>query len=130
MLREYEITMIANPQLSEEGSRELFEKYETMILADGGEVVRKSDWGTRKMAFPIGKHFRGHYMHYDLTAKSENLQKAERLMRIDESVLRCLSVKVGENINVDDRKAELAKLEAQAAAQKESNNNLKERGRP
>ena len=127
MLREYEFTVITNPYMQEEEAKQLVEKYETMLLAGGGEVIRKNDWGAKKLAFPIKKQYRGRYLHYDFIGKPENLAQVERLMRIDDNVLRYLSVRVGENVNVDERKAQLAKQDAQIAAQKESANALKER---
>lgn len=128
MLREYEVTIIAHPHMQEENRKSLIEKYETMLLADGGEIVRKSDWGSKKLASPIKKQFRGYYVHYDLTSKPENLKKTEQAMRIDENILRYLSIKVGENVDVDTRKAELAKIASAAAAQKEANNSFRDRG--
>ena len=120
MLREYEFTFIANSQLSDEDTKKLLEKYETILATDGGQVIKKDDWGTKKLAFPIKKHFRGRYVHYDLTCKPEHLAEAERLMRIDDNVLRYLSVRIGENVDVDVRKAQIAKLEAEAARQREN----------
>ena len=121
MLREYELTLITSTQLSDAESKKLFEKYESILCTDGGQMIRKDDWGTRKLAFPMNRHFRGHYTHYDLTTKPEQLAEAERLMRIDDHVLRYLSIRIGENVDVEKRKAEIAKAEAeaQAARQKE-----------
>lgn len=120
MLREYEFTVITNSQLSDEDSKKLIEKYEGILGSDGGQVIKKEDWGTKKLAFPINKNFRGRYFHYDLTAKPENLAETERLMRIDENVLRYLSVRIGEDVDIDVRKAEIAKAEVEAARQREN----------
>ena len=120
MLREYEVTVIINGQLTEDESKKVQTKYENILLVDGGEVVKKNDWGVRKLAFPMKGQYRGHYISYDLTTKPEHLSEAERLMRIDDQVLRYLSVKIGEDIDVAERKAQLAKMEAQAAMQRES----------
>ena len=116
MLREYEFTLITNTQLSEDDSKKLFDKYESILCADGGQIIKKDDWGARKLAFPMKKHFRGLYTHYDLTTKPEHLAEAERLMRIDDNVLRYLSVRIGEDVDVEQRKAEIAKAEAEAPA--------------
>ena len=120
MKREYELTIIANAQLGEEDHRKLIEKYEAIFLDDGGEVVLKNDWGVKRLAYPIKNHYRGRYCFYDFIGKAEHLKEAERLMRIDENILRYLVVKIGENTNLDDRKAEIAKAEAAAAAQRQS----------
>jgi small subunit ribosomal protein S6 len=101
-------------------SAELFkktvEKYETVLLADGGQLIKKDDWGVRKLAYPMKKQFRGRYVLYDLTCKPEHLKESERLMRIDENVLRYLNILIGENVDVEARKIELAKAEAKALA--------------
>jgi small subunit ribosomal protein S6 len=115
LLREYEITVLINSQLPEEEIKKLHKKYEGVLLQDGGEVIKKSHWGNKKLAFPIKKHFRGNFVHYDLTTLSGHLAEAERLMRIDENVLRYMSVRIGENVDPNERKAQLAKLEARAA---------------
>lgn len=115
MLREYEITVISNSQLPEEETKKLHKKYEGILLQDGGEVIKKSHWGSKKLAYPIKKQFRGNFVHYDLTTTPAHLAEAERLMRIDENVLRYMSIKIGENVDPAERKAQLAKMEARAA---------------
>ncbi|MBP6217604.1 MAG: 30S ribosomal protein S6 [Oligoflexales bacterium] len=124
MLREYEFTVIFGPQLQDEESKKLQKKYETILLGKDGELIKKSDWGSRKLAFAMKGQYKGRYVHYDLTTTPDRLAEAERLMRIDEGVLRYLSVRVGENIDVEARKLELAKAEAQAAAQREASASL------
>ena len=115
MLREYELTVIANSTLGEDETKKLFERYENILFANGGQVVKKNDLGTRRLSFPIKRQFRGRYMFYDCTTRPEDLKEAERLMRIDESVLRYMSVRIGENVDVEKRKIELAKFEASQA---------------
>ena len=118
MLREYELTIIVNPQLSDEDNKKILDKYESVFLrAEGSEIIIKNDWGVKKLAYSIKRQFRGRYVFYDFIGLPANLAEAERLMRIDDDILRYMSVRLGENVNVDQRKAELAKKEA-AAAQK------------
>lgn len=118
MLREYEFTFIAKADLPEADKTKLFSKYET-LLTEGGEMVKRDDWGVKRLAYPIAKQFRGHYMHFDFVGKTENLAECERLMRIDENILRFLSMKIGENVDVEARRAELAKRTAARYEQKD-----------
>ena len=120
MLREYELTVITSSHLKEHDVAQLCEKYESILFEKGGEVVKKSDWGVKKLAFPINKQFRGFYTHYDLTCDPTCLHEVERLMRIDDNVLRYLSIRLGEDVDVEKRKIEIAKAEALAASEKES----------
>jgi len=119
VLREYEFTIITNPQLQEADTSALVDKYEKLITKDGGTVIRKKVWGTRKLAYSIGPYYRGNYVHYDLIGDPANLAEANRLMRIDNDVLRSLAIKIGEDVDADARKVELAKEEARAAAHRD-----------
>ena len=117
MLREYEFTLITSAQITENDAGELLKKYEGIMTQEGGQLLRKNTWGTRRLAYPIKKHFRGQYTIYDLVGRPEHLAEAERLMRIDDHVLRYLSVRLGDEVtDIEGRKAEIAKAEADAAA--------------
>ena len=110
MIREYEFTVIAKSDITDAEATELFKKYEDTICADGGEVLKKDDWGVKKFAYPINRNYKGRYMHYDLAAHPSNLHEAQRLMRIDDNILRFLAVKLeDELLDSEARKAELAK---------------------
>ena len=120
MLREYELTIIINPQLSAEDTKKMLDKYEAILLGEDGEIIIKDDWGLKRLQYPIKRHFRGKYFFYDFLGNSDNLVEAERLMGLDENVMRYLIVRIGENVDIDVRKAELAKAEAAAAAQRQT----------
>ena len=124
MLREYELTIIARADLPEPESAKLLSKYEKLMTADGGEILQKSNWGVKKLAFPMKKSFRGTYVNYDFVGTASNLSEMERLMRIDDDVLRYMSVYLGQNVNVANRKEQLAKI---AAAAREAANEMRDR---
>lgn len=124
MLREYELTIIARADLPETENTKLLSKYEKLMTADGGEILQKSNWGVKKLAFPMKKAFRGNYVNYDFIGTPTNLSEMERLMRIDDDVLRYMSVYVGQNVNAAKRKEQLAKI---ALAAREAANELRDR---
>lgn len=119
MVREYEMTLIARGDLPEGQSAQVFTKYENYMTRDGGEILKRDDWGVRKMAFPMKKVFRGHYVIYDFVTDPANIDEMERLMRIDENVLRYMTLNLTSKVDIEARKAELAK----EAAQEKSNQN-------
>jgi small subunit ribosomal protein S6 len=88
------------------------------MTRDGGEILKRDDWGSKKLAYPIKKQFRGYYVNYDFVGSPASVAEMERLMRIDDNVLRYLVVRVDEskdgNVDVEARKAELAKQEREA----------------
>lgn len=119
MLREYEITIISRADMPETESVKLLSKYEKLMTSDGGEILKKDSWGSKKIAFPMKKHHRGIYTNYDFIGTSANLAEMERLMRIDEDVLRYMSVFLGENVDAAERKEQISK--AAAAAREAAN---------
>lgn len=119
MLREYEVTIISRSDLLEADAIKLLGKYEKLMTADGGEILKKDSWGSKKIAFPMKKHHRGVYTNYDFIGTSANLAEMERLMRIDEDILRYMSVFLDENVDATTRKDEIAK--AAAAAREAAN---------
>lgn len=119
MLREYEMTVISRADMPEPDITKLLAKYEKLMTADGGEILKRDTWGSKKIAFPIKKQHRGIYTNYDFIGTSTNLTEMERLMRIDEDVLRYMSVFLGENVDAATRKDEIAK--AAAAAREAAN---------
>lgn len=108
MLREYEFTLISKTDISESAQTKVFEGYEEILKRDGGDIIKRDDWGTKKLSYPIRKNFKGHYVHYDCVTNPDNIAECERLLRIDENVLRYLVIKIGENVDVEARKKEIA----------------------
>jgi small subunit ribosomal protein S6 len=114
VLREYEFTLILKPDLMEDNIKSLQNKYESLFVKDGGQIIKKENWGVRKLAFPVKKAYRGFYAIYDFVGKPEHLAEAERLMRFDESVLRYMSVRLGEDVDVEVRRVEIQKADEKA----------------
>jgi small subunit ribosomal protein S6 len=123
VLREYEMTIISRADMPETETAKLLSKYEKLMTSDGGEILKKDTWGSKKIAFPINKHHRGVYTNYDFIGTSVNLTEMERLMRIDEDVLRYMSVYLGQNVDPKARKEQIAK---QATASREAAANAAE----
>ena len=128
MLREYEFTIITKGDQQEADFTKTIETYESLMVKDGGEILKKDDWGTKRLAYPIKKTFRGHYLNYDYVGDPINLAEMERLMRIDENVLRYMAIRLDEGnttgvIDKDARRVEIAKAES---AEKEASEKRRE----
>jgi small subunit ribosomal protein S6 len=66
-----------------------------VVLQDnGGTVVNSEYWGLKTMAYKINKNRKGHYAMMRTDAPSEAVQEMERLMRLNEDVMRVLTIKV------------------------------------
>lgn len=112
-IREYEFTFILRADIPEVERLKVQEKYESFISKHSGEILKKEDWGVQKLSYPIKKQFKGHYIFYDFIVDSQSLSEYERLLRIDDKVMRYLLVKINDNVNVEHRKVELSKTDVE-----------------
>ncbi|MES2615994.1 MAG: 30S ribosomal protein S6 [Bdellovibrionota bacterium] len=114
-MREYEAMIIARAELQEAELSKMVSKWEAVIGTGGGQVVKKDTWGVRRLAYPINKQNRGNYIVYDLATDSGNVLELERILKLDENVLRAMIVKLADTVNVDARRIELQKQAEEAA---------------
>jgi small subunit ribosomal protein S6 len=118
LLREYDFTIITRGDLPEGEAAKALGTYEKLMTAGGGEILKKDEWGVKRLAYPIKKVFRGYYVNYDFVGTPESMAEMERLMRIDDNILRYLTVRVDEEAqgitDIEARKAEIAKAEKEA----------------
>lgn len=95
-MRDYEALYILRPDMSEEEYTTAVEKFNALIQANGGEVVKTDIWGKRKLAYEIEKLREGYYVLVTFKAEPELPQELERNFRIADSVLRYLVTRLPE----------------------------------
>lgn len=100
---EYETIAIVTPDLDEGTTQATVAKFNEVITSNGAQMLAVDDWGTRKLAYPIGKHLKGHYVLYHFAADAVVIDEIERRLRIDESVIRFMTVKLAEDVDVASR---------------------------
>ncbi|NDC56450.1 MAG: 30S ribosomal protein S6, partial [Alphaproteobacteria bacterium] len=66
------------------------------VREHGGQVTKVEQWGLRNLAYKIQKNKKGHYVHLNINAPAAALAELERNQRINEEVLRFLTIKVDE----------------------------------
>ncbi|APP02172.1 30S ribosomal protein S6 [Lactobacillus delbrueckii] len=95
MTTKYEITYIIKPDLDDEAKKAIIDKYTKVIADNGGEVVEAKDWGKRRFAYEIEKYREGSYYIMTFTAEdAAAVNEFARLSKIDDSVLRSMTVKL------------------------------------
>jgi small subunit ribosomal protein S6 len=112
---EYETIYVLKPELAAENFEKMSAKIQGIIVKFDGEVLLLDDWGKRKLAYPIQKNARGHYVCLSYVGPSSLVGEIERQLRIEEDLLRFLTIRVGEDIDVASRRAEVAVLVEQRA---------------
>jgi small subunit ribosomal protein S6 len=91
-MRLYEVVYILDPALDESAVNSKLDKFHELATANGGEVAAVDHWGSRQLAYPINKKKSGYYVVAQFTAASEALPEFERLLKLDEEVMRYLLV--------------------------------------
>jgi small subunit ribosomal protein S6 len=114
-MREYEIMIITRVDTPEAELSKKVAKWEGIMTHEGGELIKKDSWGTKRLAYQIKKQSRGVYNIYDISSTQENMKELHRVLKFDESVLRFMIIKLSDDVNVEDRKLELQRLAAEAA---------------
>jgi small subunit ribosomal protein S6 len=100
---EYETTFIFRADLPEDEVQRLRARYEGIITSRGGQVMIYEDWGRRRFAYPINKTEFGRYMFLVYIAPGEVPAEVDRVSGIEDSVVRYLTVKNAENVNMEER---------------------------
>ena len=92
----YENVFIARQDLSQAQVDALADSFTAIITEKGGEVKKRESWGLRNLSFRIRKNRKGHYVLFNLDAPPAAVVEMERNMRLNEDVIRFLTVRVDE----------------------------------
>jgi small subunit ribosomal protein S6 len=90
----YESVFIARQDISAAQAEALGETFAGILRNNGGQVVKTELWGLKTLAYRIKKNRKGHYVMLGLDAPPSAVTEMERNMRINEDVLRYLTVRV------------------------------------
>ena len=92
----YESVVIARPELTESQIENLINSLSKIISDEKGKVVKKENWGLRSLAYRIKKNKKGHYFMLNLDSDPSTIFEYERRMRINEDIIRFLTIKINE----------------------------------
>jgi len=114
-MRRYETVFIVNPELSEEQHQQLFDKLKGLVPDDQGMLVEFDEWGSKRLAYEIKRQTRGYYVLMDFCGDGALVKEIERNMRLDDRVLKYMTVLKDKAVD-----AEALKAEREAAKEQES----------
>lgn len=89
----YETVFLARQDLTEQQVKDMTDKFVKIVTDNGGKIHKTESWGLRALAYRINKNKKAHYMLIESDAPSAAVIELERLMRIDEDVLRSMTVR-------------------------------------
>jgi len=115
-MRHYETTYILRPNLGEDQFTEIIERTNAIVTDDDGAIIDIDRWGIKNLAYEIKKEVQGYYVYMNYAAHGTTVSEIERIFRIDDRLLRYLTIKLADAIDdagIDDAKEKIA---AEAAA--------------
>jgi small subunit ribosomal protein S6 len=101
--RDYELVYIVSPETSEPDVAELHTQIEQIVQRFNGTIEKSENWGRRKLAYEIGHHREGTYVVETIRGTGELMKEIDRRLRVLDSVIRHLVVRVDEDLRVAER---------------------------
>jgi len=121
-MREYETTVIVQPEISDEAVQDFCGRLGQIVEKDGGIQLMVDDQGRRRLAYEIENFQKGRYLMLHFLDRGTVVPQLERALRLDDSVLRFLTVQVTDEVaDIEARKAAAAeevRLREQRAAER------------
>ena len=112
----YESVLIARQDLGASQINTLVSELSEVIKKEGGEVVKVDNWGLKNLAYRIKKNRKGYYVLLNIVAPAKAIFEYERLVRLNEDVIRYMTIKVDEFNNEMSSDEDVAAVEAEVEA--------------
>ncbi len=93
----YECVLMARQDISSSQAEGLVDQFSEIIETNGGKVSKKEMWGLRTLSYRIKKNRKAHYALLNLDAPAAAVAEMERNMRLNEDVIRYLTLRVEEH---------------------------------
>ena len=101
-MNHYETIYIVNPTLDDDSLKEAIDKFSDLIKKLKGAIVKVNEWGKRKLAYEVKRFDKGYYVVLDFCALPKMLTELERNLKLDDRILKYITVKIDENVDPKD----------------------------
>ena len=95
-MRLYESVFIARQDITSAQVEAMADEFAEIITSAGGSIKKREYWGLRSLAYRIKKNRKGHYVMFNMETGPEALREYERIMGLNEDVLRFLNLNIEE----------------------------------
>jgi small subunit ribosomal protein S6 len=119
-MRRYETIYILRPNAGEDEINRVVESTSKIILDEKGTIIETDKWGMKKLAYLIKKESLGYYVYCDYAGTPAAVSEIERKFRIDDTVLKYMTIKTAASITEENIQEALAAITAKATALLES----------
>lgn len=93
-MNSYLLTLVLKPEMDEKERKGLLDSLVKKIVGDDGKVQKEDLWGVRDLAYKIKKQDKGFYAHYQLDADPKLIKGLDKILKIEEDILRYLLVRI------------------------------------
>ncbi len=118
-MRRYETIYILRPTLNEDEITNVVENTSQIILDEKGTIIELNKWGMKKLAYLIKKETQGYYVYCEYAGSPAAVAEIERKFRIDDSVLRYLTIKTAAAISDEQIQQAVGEVTARETASQE-----------
>ena len=95
-MRLYESVFIARQDITSAQVEAMADDFAEIITSAGGSIKKREYWGLRSLAYRIKKNRKGHYVMFNIETGPEALREYERIMGLNEDILRFLNLNIKE----------------------------------
>ena len=95
-MRLYESVFIARQDITSAQVEAMADEFAEIITSAGGSIKKREYWGLRSLAYRIKKNRKGHYIMFNMETGPEALREYERIMGLNEDILRFLNLNIEE----------------------------------
>jgi small subunit ribosomal protein S6 len=106
LVREYETIYLLRAETPDDQVEEIKERLRGVVQREGGKVIRFTNQGKRKTAFPVAKTQKALYVHCLYVGRPGVVQELERNLKMIDTVTKFQSVKIAEGVDFDARQVE------------------------
>ncbi len=119
-MRRYETVFITDADVSEDDRNQVFERTSELIANHNGLIVKFDEWGAKKLAYEIKKKNRGYYVCIDYGGDGALVAELERSFRIDDKVLKFMTIIISKEVDYELLKEEQEKISEKAVQEQEA----------
>lgn len=105
MPSKYETLLLFNPDMTAEERQAILDDLTRVVNEYSGQLFTMEDWGLKDLAYQVKKHNKGYYLRLEYTAPGNMIPELERRIRITEDVLKFLTVKLKDSVQITAEEA-------------------------
>lgn len=93
-MNDYLLTLVLKSGMDEKERKALLDSMVKRIIGSDGKVKKEDLWGDREFAYPLKKATKGFYAHFEIETDPKNVKALDKVLNLEENILRHLLVRV------------------------------------